>query len=438
MDLAGRAKQVRIYLNEGDTAGRQPAYLAVLELLRREHCAGATVTRGIVGFTRGRIQTAQLVELSSALPIVIDWVDSAERVERLLPALAALASDALITVQEVGVAQFPRRALEDVPADLRVRDVMTPAARVVTAGPDADLHDLVTLLLRRGRHAVPVLDPAGRVVGIITNRDLVGRVGLPLRLELLRALGDPADSAVAAHLAGLRGAGRTAASIMTGDVATIGPDAPVADAAALMLKRRLKRLPVVDAGRRLLGMVSRIDVLRAVSRVSPAPDRAGEVVPDGLVRAPRAVGEVMQRQVPVVRPDAPLAEVLDAVVSTRLNRAVVADEAGRPVGIVVDADLMQRVTPGAHPGLIRRLMHQFRPESPAEREAWQRLTGQRAADVMRPREKMVVVPADTPIAEVIDRSLAQQSKLITVVDDQGRVVGMADRADLLAALAAAV
>ena len=45
MDLAGRAKQVRIYLNEGDTAGRQPAYLAALELLRRENCAGATVTR---------------------------------------------------------------------------------------------------------------------------------------------------------------------------------------------------------------------------------------------------------------------------------------------------------------------------------------------------------------------------------------------------------
>jgi CBS-domain-containing membrane protein len=57
---------------------------------------------------------------------------------------------------------------------------------------------------------------------------------------------------------------------------------------------------------------------------------------------------------------------------------------------------------------------------------------------MRPRAAMLVVPVGASLAEVIDRSLARRSKLITVVDDAGRVVGMTDRADLLAALAAAL
>jgi CBS domain-containing protein len=142
----------------------------------------------------------------------------------------------------------------------------------------------------------------------------------------------------------------------------------------------------------------------------------------------------MNRTVPTVRPDATLPEVLDAVVSTRLNRAVVVDDAGRPAGIVVDTDLMQRVMPAAHPGLVQTLMHRVHPGPPEQQQQWQRLTGQRAADVMRPLEELLVVPADTPIPEVIDRSLAQRIKLVAIVDGDGRLVGMVDRADLLAAL----
>lgn len=440
LDHAGIGWRVRIYVSEADTWQHQPTYQAVLELLRRERCAGATVMRGIMGFTHGRITTANLVDLAPALPIVVEWIDTPERVQRLLPVLSQMTPEGLITVDEVRVVKYPRSVLRDVPRDLRVRDVMTPAERVVAAPVDASLHELVVLLLRKGRHAVPVLDRDRRVVGIITNRDLVERAGLPLRLELLRALGDPEQPAVAAHLAGLQGEGRTAASIMTREVVTVGPDVLVADAAREMLERRLKRLPVVDSAGRLLGMLSRIDVLKTVStgfgRREAVPEPAEQRL--GSHPVPSQVGAVMNPHVPLVRPTTPLAEVLDAVVSTRLNRAVVVDDARRPVGIVVDTDLMRLVTPHAHPGLMQRLMHRVLPGTAESRQEWQRLTGQCAADVMRPREQMLVVPVDAPIAEVIDQSLARRSKLITVVDAADRVVGMADRADLLAALAATV
>jgi len=432
----GVARRVRIYLSEADSWHHQPTHRAILDLLRREASAGATVFKGVEGFgAGGQIHTAGLVDLAGALPLVVEWIDTPERVQRRLPRIVEMVPG-LITVEDVRVAHAPRRALRDVSARLLVQDVMTPAARVAAVAPDTALPELVALLLRERRNAVPVVDGDRRVVGIITNSDLVRRAGLPLRLELLRALGRPEEPAVARQLAGLQGEGHAAAAIMTPGVVTVGPALPLAEAAQIMLERRLKRLPVVDEERHLLGMVSRFDILQSASDSSARPEDAAASAAGGG-GAPRRIGEVMNRRVPTVRPEATLPEVLDAVMATRLHSAVVVDDAGRPLGGIVDTDLMQRVTPAAHPGLVEALMRRVRPTSPAEREAWQQRTGQRAADVMRPREQLLVVAEDADIPEVIARSLAQGIKLVVVVDGQGRVVGMVDRADLLAALATA-
>jgi CBS domain-containing protein len=434
MERIGIARRVRMYLSEGDTWRHQPASVAVLEVLRRQGCAGATVFKGIAGFgVHGTIHTANLVDLAGPVPIVIEWVDTPERVELLLPKLAEMV-DGMITVEEVGVAKRPQRALRDVSPRVVVRDVMTPRDRVDAASPQTSLRQVVEILLRKRRNAIPIVDRDQRVVGIITNRDLVERGGLPLRLELLRALGAPEETAVSTHLAALHGEGRSAESIMTREVMTIGPDVPLTDAAQMMLVRRLKRLPVVDRDGRLLGMVSRFDVLKTIRDgftplVAAAPSRGG-----GNGHAPRVIAEVMNRDVPTVTPQTALPDVLDAVMATRLHRAVVVDDDGRPVGGIVDTDLIQRVTPAAHPGLMAALMRRVRSTSAEERDDWRRRTAQVAADVMRPREALVVVPADTPIADVIDQALARQIKLVVVTDAAGKVVGMADRADLLGAL----
>jgi CBS domain-containing protein len=438
MDGVGIAHRVRIYLSEDDTWRRQPTSSAILELLRREGSAGATVFKGVAGFgVHGTIHTANLVDLAGPLPMVVEWVDTPERVERLLPRLAEMV-DGMITVEEVGIAKRPHRALRDVPPRVLVREVMTPLAQVDAAAPQTSLSDLVEILLRKRRNALPIVDGERRVIGIVTNHDLVERGGLPLRLELLRALGPPEDPAVSTHLAELHGEGRTAESVMTPDVVTIGPDTLLSDVAQQMLVRRLKRLPVVDRDGRLLGMVSRFDVLKTVrdGEASPPVPRPFLHLRNGHV--PRLIGEVMSRDVPTVRSETALPDVLDAVMATRLHRAVVVDEAGRPVGGIVDTDLMQRITPAAHPGLMAALMRRVRPTNPEERDEWRRRTGQVAADVMRPREALVVVSANAAIADVIDQALARQIKLVVVTDPDGRVIGMADRADLLAALLPAV
>src|SRR5262245_60964758 len=95
-------QRVRIYLGERDLAAGQPLYLAALERLRREGATGATALRGIAGFGPGRrLRTAGAADLDQSPPVVIEWVDRAERVARVLPALDDLLPNALITIEDV-------------------------------------------------------------------------------------------------------------------------------------------------------------------------------------------------------------------------------------------------------------------------------------------------------------------------------------------------
>jgi CBS domain-containing protein len=114
-----------------------------------------------------------------------------------------------------------------------------------------------------------------------------------------------------------------------------------------MAEHRIKRLPVVDEADHLVGILSRVDVLRTMGEDYHAPD-SQEPAAD---RPARVVGDVMRTDVPRVGPDASLGEVLDAVTSTRLNRAIVVGRDDRVLGVVTDRDLLAQLDPG---GATRR------------------------------------------------------------------------------------
>src|SRR5438105_1346018 len=104
MDLVGKAKRVRIYVNEGDVVQHKPVHLAILEYLRSADAAGATVHRAIEGFGgSGQIHTARIADADWKLPMVIEWVDSPDRVERLLPGVKQLVARGLVTVDDTEV-----------------------------------------------------------------------------------------------------------------------------------------------------------------------------------------------------------------------------------------------------------------------------------------------------------------------------------------------
>ena len=100
------AVQVTIYLNEADEWQRRPLYLAILDFLREENVAGATVFHAVAGFTgRSRVKTSSLVDAGGKLPLVIIFVDTSEHVERVLPKLREMAAHRLIVRENVVIEQ---------------------------------------------------------------------------------------------------------------------------------------------------------------------------------------------------------------------------------------------------------------------------------------------------------------------------------------------
>ena len=110
MSIDGPALRLRIYLGEADRWHGRPLHEAIVEVLRERRLAGATVTRGIAGFGRNaHLHTAKLLRLSEDLPIVIDVVDTEERIRGVLPELDAMVGDGLITVEPVEVVAYRGR-----------------------------------------------------------------------------------------------------------------------------------------------------------------------------------------------------------------------------------------------------------------------------------------------------------------------------------------
>jgi PII-like signaling protein len=98
---------VRIFVGESDTWHGKPLYEAIVLRVREEGIAGATVLRGIEGFgASSRLHTSRILRLSADLPIVVEIVDTAERIEAVLPLLDEMIADGLITLEKVRVIAY--------------------------------------------------------------------------------------------------------------------------------------------------------------------------------------------------------------------------------------------------------------------------------------------------------------------------------------------
>ena len=153
---------------------------------------------------------------------------------------------------------------------MKIKDVMT--TQVITAAEDTPFKDLVDLLVENRVSGVPVVDEYGRVLGIVTEADLVSKEAFDLRHR--RPLAAVTELVSGASRWSNKAKGLTAGDVMTERVVAVGPGEDVRAAARRMLDLGVKRLPVVDDGR-LVGIVSRQDLLRIFHRADA--DIAAEV-----------------------------------------------------------------------------------------------------------------------------------------------------------------
>jgi PII-like signaling protein len=105
--FTGEQWMMRIFIGENDHYGHRPLYEVLIELFRTEGCAGATVLRGIAGFgTHRAYHTDRLLELSHDLPLIIEVVDSHEKLTGLLTMLDGYMGGGTITMEQVTVHRY--------------------------------------------------------------------------------------------------------------------------------------------------------------------------------------------------------------------------------------------------------------------------------------------------------------------------------------------
>jgi CBS domain-containing protein len=166
---------------------------------------------------------------------------------------------------------------------MRAMDVMT--TDVITVHPDTTVQALATLLAERGISGAPVVDSSGQLVGIVSEGDLLhcAEIGTARRHRERRRswwldhfASDLARDYIKSH-------GRKVEDIMTRDVVTVTEDTDLAEVAALLEAKRIKRVPVMRDGT-IVGIISRANLVRALGSTKGAPPRQAEA-DDRTIRA---------------------------------------------------------------------------------------------------------------------------------------------------------
>lgn len=392
------------------------AYIRDLKIAAR-----CMVMRAMDGcYESGEIATGRLEILSYNMPLKIVIVLPASEFERVLPQVEAMVTDGIVAVQNIEVVAHKTRG-RLLPRHTRVKDIMTPNPKKVYAS--TPLHEVVRLLLSSIFTGAPVVDARDRPIGILTQTDLIRRAGLPLRLGLLAECDSTRMSSLLEPLAH-----KKAQDAMTQPVVCIGEDKEAVEAVRLMMEKQLKRLPVLDADGKLVGMLSRLDLFRAVMKESPDWKSFTEkrVCVDNL----RFVSDIMRRDTHTVSPETPVEEVIGIIDSNDIQRVAVVDREGHFLGLISDRNLLA-VFSETHEGIWDYFVSRIplTEKGRRHRELREILRARTASEVMN--STITTVREETALDEAIRLMAEKGFKRLPVLDSQGKFKGMISRDALL-------
>lgn len=417
-------KVIEIFTSEEERWHGKPLHSAVVEHVNELRIAARTlVTRGIEGsYESGEVATGRLEVLSYNMPVRITIILPGTEFDRVLSRVTEMVTEGIVAVRDVDVVFHKTRGLL-MPRYTRVREIMTAAPkRVATTTP---LDEVARLLLSSTFTGLPVVDEENRPVGVIAQGDLIYKAGMPMRLGLLAASNREKVGAILEALAP-----KQAGEVMTKPAITMAEDKLVTEAVDLMLKKKVKRLPVVDAAGKLVGILSRVDIFRTAMRESPdwAAFQQQDIVVEGL----RFVSDIMRRDAHTVFPDTPVEEVMRIIDCSDIQRVCVVGKEGHFLGLISDRDLLIAFS-DRHPGIWDYFASKipFTERGRRNRELREHLRARTAGDVMN--TGIVTVREDAPIEEAIRLMLEGAIKRLPVVDPQGKFKGMISRDSLLRA-----
>lgn len=447
---------VRILMHEQARTGSTVMIDAVGTLVRRRQLAGITVTRGQLGWHRHPSPRPPMPEEHKQdHPLTIEILDRVDRIEPVLPEIAALVTSGVLTVSSIRLY---------VPAThLLVSDVMHQIDSPV-ADPETLLSEVLRWLLQGGKRLIPVVSPERMVLGVVTLGALVQRID-PTMEAHLAVLHSPPH--LQSHLERLA-AGHSTRDVMLTPAHVVRSDLRLDAAARLLTARGVTRVPVVDEDEHLVGMLSEHDVARAL--VAPAelvpalatlqrasPEQAqstSSMDARGQPERPLALGDVLRlsvlpglgepltagmlahRQIPFLPEATPLDAAVKLLYDTPDCIALVMSPSSQLRGILDERALLQHALPESNAGLRKTLMR-FLVRSPAQLLAaiqHQSAQVETVADVMRPA--MATVVEELPAADALAQMLTHpQADPAVVIAADGRPSGILWRDEALRALA---
>lgn len=415
-------KVIEVFTSEEARWQGKPLHSAIVEYVNGLKIPARTiVTQGIEGsYETGEMTAGRLEALSSNLPVRITIILPAADYDPVLSRVEQMLPDGIIAAREVEVIAHKTRG-ELMPRRTRVREIMTPNPKRVQTTTSLD--EVARILLSSAFTGVPVVDEANRPVGVIAQGDLIYKGGLPMRLGLLAESERERVSAVLESLAS-----KQAGDVMSQPVITIGEDRFVTEVVDIMLRKGVKRVPAVDAGGKLVGIVSRLDVFSCAMR--QCPDWAAFQRQSIHVEGVRYVSDIMRRDTHTVLPETPVEEVLRIIDCNDIQRVCVVNREGYFLGLISDRDLLVAFS-GRHPGIWDYFVSRipFTERGRLHRELKEHLRVKTAAEVMN--ANIVTVREDTPIKDAIRLMLERAIKRLPVLDADGKFMGMISRDSLL-------
>lgn len=193
----------------------------------------------------------------------MDWLEDEDLKAALkeMRTYVDITEDDLKRIFSLAMEHAKRRLKKKIP----VKDIMTKD--VVAVKKALKIKELARLLIEKQISGVPVVDEENRVIGIVTEADIIfqaeGRRHRGLREFLREIIGEPVPKDIRGPISEL-----LVQDIMSQPVISASPDMDIRNVAAIFEERRIKRLPVVDPEGRLVGIISRQDILRAISDAS--------------------------------------------------------------------------------------------------------------------------------------------------------------------------
>jgi CBS domain-containing protein len=406
-------KRLTIYIGESDLWRGKALYMVLLETMRNAGLAGATVTRGIAGFgARSRIHTAAILRLSEDLPLVIEVIDSAEKIEAALETIYPMVREGMITLEDVQVLKYTHRDLNPLPGDRLVKEVMSTGVKSIS--PTKSIAQAWKMMINHRLKALPVVNDKQEVVGMLTDEDLIERAGLSQRFSIAK---DLTAQEIEEEIMQLSQSEKFVKDVMSKPAITIPEEYSLNQAVTLMKKHHLKRIPVVDKHNKLSGMLSRFDILRQI-----VPVESNQPAGVTFLNTPKTVSQIMSPEIPLVSENDNLEKMIEAFLRYHSHRLIVVDDQNRVIGILSDADIVNRLPYKNKSSIVSALRNLTKPPTSTAL----------ARDLMS-REPLQAEP-DLPIPQAIQMMMKEGRKILVIIDKDKHPIGMVDRQSLLEAL----